>query len=60
MLLPVVNVDISDTTNKKFEFTLVKHVNKVLRYELVEASEESIKLFIDTSLNPPLCDQTEG
>lgn len=58
VLLPVVNVDIGDTTNEQLKLTLIKHVDKVRRNELMETRNECIELFFDALLNAPLCDET--
>lgn len=37
MLLPIVNVNVGDTTNQEFQFSLVKDVHEINGDELVEA-----------------------
>lgn len=58
MLLPVVNIDICDTTNEKLKLALIEDVDQVGRDELVEALHESVELLVDTLLNAPFCDKS--
>ena len=57
VFLPVVDVNVSDTTNKEFEFALVKDIDEVGRDEFVEASDKGLELLFDSFLNPPLSDE---
>ena len=58
MFLPVVDIDIRDTTNKQFEFPFVKNVNKVRGNQFVEPSNESVELLFNSFLDPPFGDKT--
>lgn len=58
MLLPVLDVDICDPPNKKFEFALVEDIDKVLGNQLVESGYEGLELLLDSFLNAPFCDET--
>jgi hypothetical protein len=60
VFLPVFNVDIGDTTDKKFEFTLVENVHEIGGDELVEAGDEGLELLLDALLDPPLGDKPAG
>jgi hypothetical protein len=53
MLLPVLHINICDTTNEKLEFTLIEHVDKVSGDELVEPCDEILELFFDSFLDAP-------
>ena len=57
VLLPVIDIDISNTTDQQLKLPLVKDVDKLSRDELVEASDKGIELLLDTFLNTPLGDQ---
>jgi hypothetical protein len=59
VLLPVVDVDICDTTNEQLKLTLIEDVDQVGRDELVEALHKGIELLVDTLLNAPFCDEPE-
>lgn len=60
VLLPVVNIDISNTANQKLKFPLIEDVDQILWDEFVETNEESVELFIDTPLNTPLCNEAKA
>jgi len=55
VLLPVVDIDVCNATNKELEFTFVKDVDKIRGNELVEALHKGVELLVDTLLNAPLC-----
>lgn len=57
VLLPVFDVDVGDTADEEFEFTLVEDVDEVSGDELVETGDEGLELLLDTLLNPPLGDE---
>jgi hypothetical protein len=59
MLLPVVDIDICDTTNEQLKLALIEDVDKVGRDELVETLHKGIELLIDTLLDAPFCDEPE-
>jgi hypothetical protein len=54
VLLPVVHVNIGDTTNQEFEFALVKDVYEIGGDELVETGNERLELLLNALLDPPL------
>lgn len=58
VLFPVFDVNVSDTANKQFQFSLIKNVDEIWRNKLVEASDKSVKLLLDTFLNSPFSDET--
>ena len=53
VFLPVLDVDIGDTADQKFEFALVEDVDEIWWDELVEARDKGIKLFFDALLDAP-------
>ena len=53
MLFPVIDIDIGDAANEKFELPFVKDIDKIGRNELVEPGDERIELLIHTLLNLP-------
>lgn len=57
VLLPVVNVDVCDTSYEQLKLALVEHVDQVCGDELVEALHEGVKLLLHTLLNTPLGDK---
>jgi hypothetical protein len=57
VLLPVVDIDISDTADEQLKLALVEDVDQVGWDELVEALHECIELLIDTFLNAPFGDE---
>jgi hypothetical protein len=54
VLLPVFDINVGDTTDKKLQLALVKHVDQVSRDELMEAGDEVLELLFNTLLNTPL------
>ena len=57
VLLPVLDVDICNTTNEQFQFALIEDVDQIRRNEFVEASHKGIKLFLYSFLNSPFSDE---
>ena len=57
VLLPVFDVNVCDTPNKKFQFTFVEYVDEIWWDELVEAGNEGIELFFHSLLNSPFRDK---
>ncbi|CAI6338706.1 unnamed protein product [Periconia digitata] len=53
VLLPVVNIDIRDTTDQKLQLSLVEHIDQLWRNQFVEAGKESVELFLDPFLDAP-------
>ena len=58
VLLPVLDVDISDTSNEQFELTLVEDVDEIWGDELVEAGHEGVELFFNAFLDSPFGDES--
>lgn len=57
VFLPVVDVDVRDTTDEEFELALVEDVDEVGGDELMEALDESVELLLHALLDTPLGDQ---
>jgi hypothetical protein len=57
VFLPVLDIDIGNTTNEEFEFALVKDIYEIGRDELVETGNEGLELLLNALLNPPLGDK---
>lgn len=58
MLLPVINVNISDTTDEELELALIEDVDQINRDELVESRNKGLELFVHALLNAPFRDET--
>ena len=58
VFLPIIHIDIGDTTNQKFKFTLVENIDQISRNKFVEAGDESVELLLNTSLDLPLCKES--
>lgn len=54
MFLPIIDVDIGNTTDKEFKLSLIKNINKVSGDKFMEPSEKRIKLLLDSLLDLPL------
>ena len=59
VLLPVIDIDISNTTDQELEFSLIENVDQVRGDQLVEARNECVELLLDSFLNTPFGDETE-
>lgn len=57
VFLPVVDIDVCDTSYEQLEFALVENVDKVCGNELMETLHEGVELLLDTLLNAPLRDE---
>lgn len=57
VLLPVIDIDVSNTADQQLKLTLIKNVDKVSWNQLVEAGHEGIELLLDSLLNTPLGDE---
>lgn len=57
VFLPIVNIDIGNTTNQQLQLSLVKHIHQILRNELVEPRNECVELLLDTLLDLPFRDK---
>jgi hypothetical protein len=60
VFLPVVDIDICDTTNEQLKLALIEDVDQIGRDELVEALHKGIELLVNTLLNAPFCDEPEN
>lgn len=58
VFLPVVDVNVCDTTNEQLELALVEDIDQIGRNELVEALHKGVELLVNTLLNAPLCDES--
>lgn len=57
VLLPVIDVDIGNTTDEQLQLALVEDIDKIGRNELVETGHESVELLLDSLDNLPLGNQ---
>ena len=53
VLLPVIDIDVCNTTYQQFQLSFIENVNKLRRYQLVEARKKGIELFFDPLLDTP-------
>lgn len=53
MFLPVIDINISDTTNQEFELALIENVDKISWDQFVETGDEGIELLFDSLLDLP-------
>jgi hypothetical protein len=58
MLLPVLNIDICDTTNQQLKLSFIKDIDMLWWDELVEASSKGVELLLNSLLDTPLCNKT--
>lgn len=59
VLLPVVHVDVGNTTNEQLQFTLIEDVDQIRRDQLVETGHERVELLLDPLDNLPLRNQSK-
>ena len=59
VFLPVLDVNVCNTTDKQLELAFVKNIYKIRGDELVETGDESLELFLDTFLNTPFRDESK-
>lgn len=59
MLLPIIDINIRDTTNQQLQFSFIENVDEIGWYQLIETREESLELLLDSFLNSPLRNQPE-
>ena len=59
VLLPVIDINIGDTTNQQLEFSLVKDIDQVRGDQLVEAGKECVELLLNSLLNTPFGDEAK-
>jgi hypothetical protein len=57
VLLPVIDIDISNTTDEQFQLTFIKNVYEIRRNEFMETGDECLELLLDTFLNAPFSDE---
>jgi hypothetical protein len=60
VLLPIFDVNVSDTTDQKLELALVEDVHKFGGNELVETGDEGVELFFHPGLDLPLRYKSDG
>lgn len=60
MLLPVLDVDVGDTTDEELELALVKDIYEFGGDKLVEAGDEGVELLLYSGLDLPLGDESGG
>ena len=60
VLLPVLNVNVCDSADEKFQLPLIKHVDEIRWYQLIEASHKSIELCLDSLLYSPFGDKADA
>lgn len=60
VFLPILDINIGDTADKKLELALVKDVDEVLGDEVVEACDEGVELLFYALLDTPFCDEPMG
>lgn len=53
VLHPIIDVNLGNTTDEQLQLPLVKHIDKICRYELVEALDKGVELLLYTLLNTP-------
>src|ERR1700737_4893893 len=53
VFLPILNVNLCNSTNKELELSLIEDIDKISRNQLMETTDERLELLIDTFLNPP-------
>lgn len=58
VLHPVVDINLTNTTNEKFKLSLIKDVDEIGGDKLVEALDESVELLLYTLLNAPFCHES--
>ncbi len=58
VFLPVLDVDIGDTTDQQLQFSLVENIDEVCGDQLIEAGDESIELLLNPFLNFPFGDES--
>jgi len=59
VLLPVIYVNICYAADQEFKFALVKDVDQIWRDELMETSNECVKLLLHTLLDTPFGNKAE-
>ena len=59
VLLPIIDINLGNTTNQQLKLAFVEHVDQVLRDELVEALLERLELLLNTLFDPPLDHQID-
>lgn len=55
VLDPIIDINLTDTTDEQLKLSLIKDVDEISRDELVEALNKSLELLVDTLLNAPFC-----
>jgi hypothetical protein len=60
MLLPILDVNVCNTTNQQLKLALVKDIDQICRNEFMETTDEVLELFFDTLLNTPFRDESRN
>ena len=53
MLLPVLDINIGNTTNQELELALVEDIDEIGRNKLIKAGDEGVELLFDALLDAP-------
>lgn len=59
VFLPVLHINIRNTSDQQLQFAFIEHVNQVGRDEFIEARHERIELLFNTLFDLPFRDQPE-
>ena len=54
VLLPVVDVNVCNSSYQKLQFSLIENVNEISWYQFVKASDKGVELFLNAFLDSPL------
>lgn len=57
MLLPVLNVDIRDTSDQQLQLPLIENADKICRNELMKSFNKIIELLLNSFFNTPFGDK---
>lgn len=60
MLFPVIHVDFCDTSNQELQFSLIKYIDEVLGYKLIESFFEGLELLLHALVDAPFCNKAFG
>lgn len=58
MLLPVIDINICNTSNQKFQLSLVEYANQLWWDQILKAGQESVKLLRHSLLDSPFSDKS--
>ena len=57
MFLPILYIDVCNTTDEKFQLPFIKYIDKIRGNKLVEACHKSVELCLNSLLYPPFSDK---